>query len=648
MLVVSLRSLTAWWGINHLSWLSPLWVWVFAALGAVIAVVLLWPRPVPRLENLLERVAHALSGHGWWLRGVMALAFAAVCGLLLMPTHFLGDGYEWLGNFGRGDSYIHKWSEPLSSLFVRWLQALWGEYTSESAQRAFRVLSVVSGVAAVCLLPGLTSRLFDRAHTRLVALATLLFSGVVLFYFGYVEFYPVAWISILFYLYLAAGSIRTRTHFWAVALAFLFALAMHVEALVLAGGLAFLIVQAAPRGNLRRLAVAVIALTALACLGGAVYLYETRIDIRVLILPLLKGRPPADDYTIIAPVHWFDLLQLALLVFPGVVALLALSVFRNRVRGGDPISHFLAWSSVGSVAFLVLFGAATTMARDWDVMALGLLPPLLWLLRRIDRSPRPLPANVVFGYALLCGLVTAAFLGVELQTQPAIARYQSLLTDRHRSAWITLATYFEEHGERAQMDTLMRRVDQLFPEYVQLEQAYRYLDQGDITSAQRIAEQLVARDPYRSDFLQLLGNVYGMRQRYAEAEKLYRDAILLRPYYADLKNEYAQLLLGQGKTKAALEMFKQAHRDDLAATHITEGLGLAYFRMGLLETAVAVADTLFAADPNSPGAHLLMMVIALQSGDRDGAKRHLQEYLAHGQTRSDYAKIRDHYGYLLH
>ena len=113
--------------------------------------------------------------------------------MLRGSTHFLGDGYEWLGNFSKSDAYIHKWAEPLSPLIVRLLQTLQGGYTHATALAAFQILSVVSGGVVVYNTVRLSGMLSDSASKRLTILSTLLFSGASLLYFGYVEFYPMLW-----------------------------------------------------------------------------------------------------------------------------------------------------------------------------------------------------------------------------------------------------------------------------------------------------------------------------------------------------------------------------------------------------------------------------------------------------------------------
>jgi len=78
-----------------------------------------------------------------------------------------------------------------------------------------------------------------------------------------------------------------------------------------------------------------------------------------------------------------------------------------------------------------------------------------------------------------------------------------------------------------------------------------------------------------------------------------------------------------------------------------EGMGLAFYKLNKFDSTLLVADSLFARDRNSPGGHLLKMVIALQSGDRKNAKSHFAEYKKYGSNRSDYRNILEYYGTMV-
>ncbi len=60
------------------------------------------------------------------------------------------------------------------------------------------------------------------------------------------------------------------------------------------------------------------------------------------------------------------------------------------------------------------------------------------------------------------------------------------------------------------------------------------------------------------------------------------------------------------------------------------------------------SGTLFMDNSTSPDGHLISMVVALNQGDRQTARRHFNAYLKSGHGRSDYDNIREYYSFLNH
>ncbi|MEW5994605.1 MAG: hypothetical protein AB1744_09435, partial [Candidatus Zixiibacteriota bacterium] len=130
-------------------------------------------------------------------------------------------------------------------------------------------------------------------------------------------------------------------------------------------------------------------------------------------------------------------------------------------------------------------------------------------------------------------------------------------------------------------------------------------------------------------------------------EEYYRKAVNLNPYNPMLLNELGQLYIYWQKYSEAVRVLKRAHAQALEKTAITESLALAYIYQVHYDSALALADTLFMSDVNSPGGHLIYVVVALRQGNRHTAKHHFQEYLKYGSHRSDYSDMREYYSYLL-
>ena len=633
-----------WWGINHLKWLPGGFQIAFWIVSAV-ALALITLRPS---ETYLHSVLDKIDSLIFCRRiGAVTLAMGAVILLWLLraSTHFLGDGYEWLGNFGRPDIYIHKWAEPLSPVIVRLLQSLQSGYSEATALWAFQALSVISGGIVVYNAVQLTVAISDTPSKRLMILSSMLFSCGGLLFFGYVEFYPMLWAAAFVFFNSAINALISGKGWLTAIAAYAACLAIHLEAITLAPGVVYLIGAQLKNPRLRRLLWTIsIALGAAGLIGLAI-LYSTRIDIEVLLLPLLDGRPPAEHYTILSGQHWLDLFQLAMIVAPGLAIILSQIAWR-KPRLASQVDRFWLLCSLGSGLFVFIFGAAITMARDWDVMAWGLLSPAMWVLWRIGRSKHTIVPSTAIAYSLIVSVISLLYLSTALDLHSSKKRFESLLTDRHHSSWITLSSYYEDQDDKTKARQIMRRSYDYFPEYRQLERAYADLGRGNLKAALQNAEQLVEQNPYQSDFLQLAGNVYGRMGRFEEAHQFYRNAIILRPYFADLRKELGLLYLQGGRLGQALRSMENALELDPSSIPILEAIGLVHLRARSFDRLTNVIDTLFTTEQGSSGGHMLAMVMALAQGDTTRALENYGKFYDLGSDRPDYRAVVQKYGFL--
>jgi len=597
------------------------------------------------IEKKLTAVGSVIFESGWV--GRLALAFGVIVPFLVLQTatHLLGDGYGWLGIFSQGDNYIHKWTEPLSILIVRTIQSLLGGYTLDTATTAFRMISVLSGGLFVWSVIGIARELTDDINKRLLILSTLLFSGAIILFMGYIEFYAPLWATATLWLYFALRYINGRSNWIVVVLTFLLAVSIHLEALIFFPALLVLLVSRIESDSIRRTGYILIGVLAAIATIAIIYLYHTRIAIEVLILPLFNGRPQAPDYAVFSLPHLFDIINQALLVLPGIL-LLAYWALRGRTQNKNSTHLFLLILTTGGVIFLLFFGAGITMARDWDVMSVTLLPLGLFLLYRIVESELKLKAASVVGYLLTTLLISGAFVAVNANTKDSEQRFETLLNNRQRSGWVIYADYLNQTGQSEKRKGVVDRMNRLFPDHLQLRLAFDQLNRGRIDQAARISEKLVAHDPYQAEFLQLLANVREKQRKFDDARDLFETALKLQPYRAEILNEYGQLLMATKEYNAALPILKKARSVKPSATSIAESLALDYIHLADYDAASAIADTLFAADKNSPGAHLIELTIALNKGDKVKAMIHYAEFVAHGQGRSDYDTMKKYYDYL--
>ena len=642
----SFYPLESLWGFNHLHYL-PVYYWIISAFIFLFVIVILFTK----FKFDFEKLSGQIDRFFWGTNHYKRVLFVCICTLMFylfrVETFLLGDGYTLLSTFGQGESFIHKWSQPGSILLIRFVQRVLGGYSEQTATLAFQILSFLSGGLFLYYVIAVIEILTENVIKRLLLLATLFFSGSLLLYFGYVEFYAMSWACAAMFVFYSLKSLSEKKYIWFSVFVFLIMILVHIQAIYFIGGLCYILLYHIKSPILKKTGVMLFALAASAGVFLLIWLYHTKIEFEVLILPLLQGRPVAPHFTIFSVPHLIEICNLVLLIAPGSFILVGLSVFAGKFRKLQSQNLFLLYTSLGSLLFLVLYGAAITMGRDWDIMSLTCFTPLLLICSQFDSGILQKYLKPVIAYILVTMIISASFISVGVSKEATEKRFYRLLNENNRSGWVIYANYFLSEGNEAKYQSILNEMNELFPEYIELQRGYSYLEQGRIQSAKEIAESLVTKDNYQPDFHQLLANVFEAEGNYTMADSHFQIAHSLHPYQSTLKNEIGQLYLKQKRYAEAILILQEARSLSPDKTFIGESLALAYIYQQDYTSASAIADTLFMRDSNSPGAHLIKMVIALNLGDRVNAQRHFREYIKYGSSRSDYRRNLQYYKNLL-
>jgi Tfp pilus assembly protein PilF len=639
---IPLRSM---WGINHLAFLRGGWWIVYWATIAIVTLLALQREPTPRLDRALDAIADWLFERGIWPRVMVIASFAAVFIVFRTSVQLLGDGYTWLAIFGSGGQYISKWAEQGGIWLLRLIQMSLGGYTQATASLGFQAISICSGVAYVALSFSLLRELTESPRARLLGLILLWESGIMLMFFGYAEFYPPVWpLALAFALAVLRAIDSVRWLVLAIALLATGSL-MHIQMIVLSPALVFLTAHYTLAGNLRKTVTLSVAILAIIEAAG-LWIVLRKSETAIMLLPLFAGRPIAPNYSVFSLIHLHDLFNLTMIVCP-VAAALVPSLRWSSLRRPGVRESVLLFLSAGTLTFALWYGAAITMARDWDVMAFGLIGPIFVIILMLDRSTRSNSARFVSSLGTVAIVISGLYVIACTTTTPAEERFFSLLNERTRSGWVVLSNYYNLKGDASKAKEVTRAMADQFPDYKLLAEAYARLDRKDVEGAHEIARRLFAKDSTQPDFLQILANTYGKTGRSDSARHFYGKAIAYNPYNNVVYNEYGQLLISVGDHDSALVILTKANSLPPARSFIREGLALAYVNLNRFPEALSVADTLISEDPNSPGGHLIAMVIDIRRNDLVSARKHYEAYLTSGQSRSDYQGIKRYYEYLL-
>lgn len=641
------------WSLNQFQYL-PDWTRYLSVAGALTAILLiLRPIGAHRIEQISVMLDHFLFTSGRKGQLILALVCGVMFYALRVDIHLLGDGYTLLSILSRGETYILQWTEPGSILVIRAVQKTLGGYTEQTARLAFQIVSVVSGMVTIYNLQRIIGQLFQHASLRTFALVTFLGSGAMLLFLGYVEHYLLLWAATSIFFNLSIRTLRGGAHMAAVIVSFAIACFMHLQALYFAPAVLYLLYERISATKLRdalhRYRYHLLVGASLFGLGILVWGYNTFLEFEVMFLPQFVGRPASPDYAVFSVKHLLDIFNEVLTILPGALVIAALVFVQPTRRPVDNILRFFLVASSGSLLFLFLIDPVLGMARDWDLFSLTILAPALAALCLLRHNSKQQLAKALPGYIILTVLISGSNIAVNSSAVMAESRFHSLLEyygAKERGGWVIFSNYFEKKGDFVQSREIINELNEQFPEDRSLRLFYRYLDTGHYGKALAEARNMVKRDPFRGDMLQALGNAYGKTGELDSAKFYYEQALKLRPHHSMLRNEYGQLLIKRGEFERALDALKKANSLNPDESAIWEGIGLAYQRLGFIDSTLTIADTLFHYDEHSPGGHLLRMVAALNTGNREAASYHFNEYKKYGSRRSDYRKILEYYGNL--
>lgn len=648
-LALSFFSKYTMWGYNHLAFLDRTYLYVYAIFFLMIAGLLFVRKADSVFENFQPKLAKFLWSDSTVGPVILSLGAIVLFLLFSVKTYFLGDGYTWLSVFEQKTGFIYKTTEPLSSYLVRTLQFLTGGYSKETALVAFQILSIASGGLYVFGANMIAKYISQNNNIRTLVLGLLLFSGAILLFFGYVEFYPMAWGFAMLYFGFAFKYFQTGRGLKRALLFYLLAVLMHLQAVFLLGGLAGLMLYAKfKKRSLVDLPKVIYAVFGVLIIGFSFYFswrYTQKIEFALIFLPLLKGWPKAPNYGVLTLAHLYDILNQFLLLIPGIIFLL-IAFFSKRAKKRwhqDWRTIFLVFSAYGSLLFLFVVDPQIGMSRDWDLMSLTLLAPLLLLVYRIDYKKIQFSPRTVLSVILLSLMVSSSFVAVNNSTAASEERFYQLLAndvdDRDRNGWLVLVNYYYGLGEEGKSNELVAEMNRRFPSYLTLERGHNLIKQGKLKEAEIIALKLLREDPYNIMYMELMGQVNTMYRRFDKAEKILKQALAINPYRTSTKNYLADMYFTKGDFEKAEKIYKDIIRLEPDRIELVESLASIYIRSRRYNEAEKLADSLFRVNSDSPSGHIILLSLCASTGQVDNARQHYQAFLKYGADREDYNSI---------
>jgi len=597
--VSSILSVGSMWGLNHLAFLHNWWLWALLGTTVIVTIIAFSPGAENRQRvNSWIECAHK-SGALYSEIGI-SLLFGLLYYLFLSETHFLGDGYTLTSVYGVEGSFIRRWPEPGSYVLIRVIQHfhfLGGE-NRETLIQAMQLLSIGSGIAFVFCSLRLPRYFSDSLRVHALASITLI-SGTI-------------------YMMLAVRYLKTGKGLALTLIFFALAALVHFQALAFAQGVALLVsLRYFPTKMQKLLEATRLRWWFLLGLGTGILITSAMAEHTHtnIFLHLFDFRQPTHGYAALSWMHILDLINQTFVIYPGVLMLVTVILSSHHSSAKDRVTTFLGLTSLGSLLFLITVDPVLGMARDWDLMSFPLLPIGLYILYKYNGHLRTATPRVILMYLLVCAFATAAFIASNVSRLPSEARFASLLQhygSKDESGWAILDYY--------------------------------YLNEGRSKDVISFSQEMLSRGIREADAHYALGKAYRRQGDVGAAVNHFESATRLKSGNPRWLNDLGQAYLDRGRVENALAALRESRRLAPSWTVSLESLALVAIRTNDYEKATSYADTLFMQDPHSPGGYLIYMVVELNRGNSIEAARHYEDFGKFGTRRSDYLKIRDHYG----
>jgi len=650
--VASVMNVDWLWGVNHLQYLGN-FIWYVFGLLVIGSLYFAFGRlPEKNLDTAAEKLSDIVWGRSFALRMALVLVCTAIFFFMRVQTAFLGDGYFLLNIFGRHEAYTADLIKPLSIFIINNVQFLFGGHSYETARYAFQTLSIVSGFFTVfnfIVIAGLLSR---TAWGRLLNLAVLLFSGWSLLFFGYVEYYPMLWLAASFFVRFALEFVKGHRSLWIVLVSFVITAVIHAQTIYFLPGLLYLIAYKMSPDAVDKLSAKVFALLTviipIAAIVAVLLAGRMMTSGANPFLPLLPLGNSFPFYAVLSTRNLAEIANLALLCCPALLILIT-GIGRHAQSETDHTARLLALFSVGSLMFVLTMDPVLGMARDFDLMSLTLLAPVLLILYLVNRTTKRVTMRFVMVCVVVSLLVSASYLQANVSVASSESRIHDLLRyygAKERGGWSSFAGYLQNKKDMVTHDEVVREMDAVFPDQQKYRNVLSLLSAGKLEAASTLAEELVVSQPDNGEFLAALGQVKMRQGEYDRAARLYEMAIKTHP------NHHNYIALGRIRLlledyAGAVKALETADKLSPNSGEITMLMCNAHFMAGDLDRAAALADRMFEIRPHSPDACIFYILYSVEIGDLAQAKKYYREFLEYGTSHWEYEGIKVEYKYLL-
>jgi tetratricopeptide (TPR) repeat protein len=576
-------------------------------------------------------------------------AWGILCYLLKGQTHFLGDGYTLLSALAK-DLPLVKTREVGEALIHVWVRDLFGGPGESSAALSYQAISIGAGICFGLIAAIGAARLFTAGRDRLIFLVGLYSGGYSLMFFGYAENYSLFCVSILLFTLVGMLISLQKCSRWWILAPFALATFMHVLGLTLLPAALYVLLVGTPAWNWflrQRKGARQLWFVSVIAVGIAlfIYLFVTDYFFRFAFVPLVATRYSVTGYTLFSPAHLIDLLNLLLLLVPGLLLLPVLPRMQPLKKLFETTTaRFLLLLVVSTIFATSVLDPKLGLIRDWDLFSYSGVPIVslfLWLiLTRASRARTQLTLaalTVALGMlSLIPRILCQAIPQVGIDT---FKDYLWLDPERARAGMYNLSTYYLNHADTAAATANEQLRRQMFPFEPILRQASDASNNNQEALAKSLVQQALELNPANGDTWLSLARCYERAGKYDSALAAAEIADGLDPYINLIQHEKALAYFHLGKTDEAAKIWRDLSGRDTSEYSIPFCLARLYQAQGNSPDYNKYLE--IAAVRSSAPAEISLEVAKnhIQRGDIDGALAACQRAIARGADSTKLAAV---------
>jgi Tfp pilus assembly protein PilF len=535
----------------------------------------------------------------------LILLFAISFVLFRGTTHFSGDGFQLLSRLAGHSMVVKSWDLG-ASLAHSGVYVLLGGGGLETAKLAYQLVSICSGLGLLIVAGVFARLLFEDNLRRVVFFLGLATGGYMLMFFGYVENYATLNFAVIAFTLMGLAAIEGRLSPWWSVIPFAVAVSFHVFGFLLIPALLYLLLRDTTAGRkLGRLhpsvgiSAGVLALVLMVMAYFA--LYSRYLFFTFAFLPITPDRFTIDNYTVLSGAHLVDLLNLLILLLPGLpVMLVVLFAAPFRTWFKKPPYRFLLILLFFTGAAVVVFDPRLGMPRDWDLMAVVGAPLAVFSYYLVLNHRRRRFAVTTGVLTITLGIVMLIpRVAVQVEPDLAIAHFKNYLEldkVRGRNARHLLVDYLLSTGDTAGAQTEQARFQADFPEWTYNSRTQELVNQGKYAEAAAWAKRAIAINPMYFDAYYNLAGCYLQMGRTDSALILLEIANGINPYNAAINALIGSVYYGRRDYTRAEGCYLKAFRLDSLEENALAGLAWLNLRQRKLDSALVYVNRLATLD----------------------------------------------------